>query len=54
MEVASSATVGTPGTYDGAMGLSNIGIGVGASGYFKNVAVYPYALSDADMVKITT
>ena len=54
MEVASSATVGTPGTYNGAMGLSNIGIGVGASGYFKNVAVYPYALSDADMVKITT
>ena len=54
MKVASSGVVGTAGTYDGAMGLSNIGIGVGANGNFRNAAVYPYALSDSDMVKITT
>jgi hypothetical protein len=54
MKVASSGAVGTAGTYDGAMGLTNIGVGVGANGNFKNVAVYPYALSDSDMVKITT
>ena len=42
MSVASSGFVGTPGTYDGAMGLSSIGVGVGAVGYFGDVAIYNY------------
>ncbi len=54
MKVASSSTLGTVGTYDGGMGLTNIGIGTGANGTFKNVSIYSSALSDSDMVRITS
>ena len=54
MSVASSGLVGTPGTYDGAMGLSSIGVGVGAVGYFGDVAIYNYKMTDAELQAITT
>lgn len=54
MSVASSGAVGTAGTYDGAMGLSSIGIGVGAVGYFGDVAIYNYKMTDAELQAITT
>lgn len=54
MKVASSTEVGIAGTYDGDMGLINIGIGVGANGNFKNVSIYSYALSDDNMKQITS
>ncbi len=53
MSVASSGAVGTVGTYDGAMGLSSIGIGVGAAGYFGDVAVYNYKMTDVELQAIT-
>ena len=53
MSVASSGAIGTAGTYDGAMGLSSIGIGVGAVGYFGDVAIYNYKMSDAELQAIT-
>jgi len=54
MSVASSGAVGAAGTYDGAMGLSSIGVGVGAVGYFGNVAIYNYKMTDAELQAITT
>jgi hypothetical protein len=54
MSVSSSGLVGTPGTYDGAMGLSSIGVGVGAVGYFGDVAIYNYKMTDAELQAITT
>jgi len=54
MTVASDGVVGTPGTYDGAMGLASIGIGVDSSGYFGNVAIYDYAMTDAELQALTS
>ena len=54
MSVASSGSVGAAGAYDGAMGLSSIGVGVGAVGYFGDVAIYNYKMTDAELQAITT
>lgn len=54
MTVASGGVLGTPGTYDGAMGLSSIGIGISSPGYFGSVAIYDYAMTDAELQAITT
>ena len=54
MTVASGGVVGTPGTYDGAMGLASIGIAVNSSTYCGPVAIYDYAMTDAELQAITT
>ena len=54
MTVASDGIVGTPGTYDGAMGLSSIGIGVGSVGYFGPITIYDFAMNDAELKVITS
>ena len=54
MAVASDAVVGTPGTYDGGMGLASIGIAINSSVYCGNVAIYDYAMTDAELQAITT
>jgi hypothetical protein len=53
MTVSSGGIIGTPGTYDGGMGLSSIGIGSSAAGCFKNAAIYNYAMTDAELQGIT-
>lgn len=53
MTVASDGIVGTPGTYDGAMGLSSIGIGVGSVGYFGPITIYDFAMNAAELKVIT-
>jgi hypothetical protein len=52
--VASGGLVGTAGNYDGAMGLTNIGVGVNSSGYFTQVAIYNYAMTNAELQAITS
>ena len=54
MTAASGGTLGTPGTYDGSLSLANIGIGVGSYGYFNNVAIFNYTMTDAEQQAITT
>lgn len=54
MTVASDGIVGTPGTYDGAMGLSSIGIGVGSVGYFGPITIYNFAMNAAELKAITS
>ena len=54
MTVASGGVVGTPGTYDGGMGLSSVGIAINSSLYCGNVAIYDYAMTDAELQAITT
>ena len=54
MTVASDGVVGTPGTYDGGMGLASIGIAINSSVYCGNVAIYDYAMTDAELQAITT
>ena len=54
MTVASGGVVGTPGTYDGGMGLSSVGIAINSSLYCGNVAIYDYAMPDAELQAITT
>ena len=54
MKVASSGAVGAAGVYDGGMGLSTIGVGVNASSYVGDIAIYNYQMTDAEMMSITT
>lgn len=54
MTVASGGVVGTPGTYDGAMGLASIGIAVNSSTYCGPVAIYNYQMTDAELQALTT
>ena len=53
MTVASGGEVGTPGTYDGGMGLASVGIAVNSSTYCGRVAIYNYAMTDAELQAIT-
>ena len=53
MTVASGGVVGTPGTYDGGMGLASVGIAVNSSTYCGRVAIYDYAMTDAELQAIT-
>jgi hypothetical protein len=54
MKVASSGAVGAAGVYDGGMGLSTIGVGVNASCYVGDIAIYNYQMTDAEHMSITT
>ena len=53
MTVASGGVLGTPGTYDGGMGLSSIGIAINSSLYCGNVAIYNYQMTDAQLQEVT-
>jgi len=53
MTVSSGGVIGTPGTYDGGMGLSSIEVGSSAAGFFKNAAIYNYAMTDAELRAVT-
>ncbi len=53
MTVASGGVVGTAGTYDGGMGLASVGIAVNSSVYCGRVAIYDYAMTDAELQAIT-
>ena len=53
MTVASGGVIGTPGTYDGGMGLASVGIAVNSSTYIGPVAIYNYAMTDAELQAIT-
>ena len=53
MTVASGGVVGTPGTYDGGMGLASVGIAVNSSAYCGPVAIYNYQMTDAELQAIT-
>ena len=54
MTVASGGVVGTPGTYDGGMGLASVGIAVNSSAYCGPVAIYNYQMTDAELQALTT
>jgi hypothetical protein len=54
MTVASGGVVGTPGIYDGGMGLTSVGIAINSSTYCGPVALYNYAMTDAELQAITT
>jgi hypothetical protein len=54
MDVSVGGVIGTAGTYDGAMGLSSLGIAVNSSGYFGPVAVWNYAMTDDEFKALTT
>jgi hypothetical protein len=54
MTVASGGVVGTPGTYDGGMGLASVGIAVNSSTYCGRVAIYNYQMTDAELQALTT
>ena len=54
MTVASGGVVGTAGTYDGGMGLASVGIAVNSSVYCGRVAIYDYAMTDAELQELTT
>lgn len=53
MTVSSGGVIGTPGTYDGGMELSSIGVGSSAAGCFRNAAIYNYAMTDAELQAVT-
>lgn len=50
LQAFSDSDFGTAGSYDGAFGLSTIGIMPGTSGYIKDVAIWPSSLPDEDMI----
>lgn len=50
LQAFSDSDFGTAGSYDGAFGLSTIGIMPGISGYIKDVAIWPSSLPDEDMI----
>ncbi len=53
LKAASGGTLGTAGSYDGAFGLSTIAIGAPA-GYIKETHIWQSALTDAQLVTVTT
>jgi len=54
MTVASGGVVGTPRTYDNKIELSSIGIATDSSTYCGRVAIYNYAMTDAELQALTT
>lgn len=54
MKAFAGGAFGSPGAYDGAWNLTNIGIAIGEDAFIRDLAIWTSELSDADMVSVAS
>jgi hypothetical protein len=54
LKIFSNGVMGTPGVYDGNFSLAQLNIGEGFNGNISNVKIWKKALSDSQLIGLTT